>query len=54
MKTLNKGPDWLKENAGKNVCRILSNVRCLSEEMEIPALEAILFLHPRNSQVDVI
>ncbi|GAA4667523.1 DEAD/DEAH box helicase [Bartonella pachyuromydis] len=46
--------DWLKEDAGENVCRILTNVRCLSEGVDVPSLDAIMFLHPRKSQVDVI
>ena len=46
--------DWLKEDAGGNVCRILSNAKCLTEGVDVPALDAILFLHPRNSQIDVV
>ena len=46
--------DWLKEDAGANSCRILSNARCLAEGVDVPALDAILFLHPRNSQIDVV
>ncbi len=46
--------DWLKEDAGTDVCRILSNARCLTEGIDVPALDAILFLHPRNSQIDVV
>lgn len=46
--------DWLKAEAPKNTCRILSNVRCLSEGVDVPALDAVLFLTPRNSQVDVV
>ena len=46
--------DWLKEDAGADVCRILSNARCLTEGVDVPALDAILFLHPRNSQIDVV
>lgn len=46
--------DWLKEDAGANVCRILSNARCLVEGVDVPALDAILFLHSRNSQIDVV
>ncbi|EJF87643.1 hypothetical protein ME1_00998 [Bartonella vinsonii subsp. arupensis OK-94-513] len=46
--------DWLKEDAGKNICRVLSNVRCLSEGVDVPALDAVMFLHPRKSHVDVI
>lgn len=46
--------NWLKEDAGENTCRILSNVRCLSEGVDVPALDAVLFLTARNSQVDVV
>ncbi|QSI30436.1 DEAD/DEAH box helicase [Variovorax sp. RKNM96] len=45
---------WLKEPTPENTCRILSNVRCLSEGVDVPALDAVLFLTPRNSQVDVV
>ena len=46
--------NWLKEEPPANTCRILSNVRCLSEGVDVPALDAVLFLTPRNSQVDVV
>jgi len=46
--------DWLKADTPENTCRILSNVRCLSEGVDVPALDAVLFLSPRNSQVDVV
>ena len=46
--------DWLKQDAGPDVCRILSNARCLTEGVDVPALDAIVFLHPRNSQIDVV
>jgi len=45
---------WLKADTGDDTCRILSNVRCLSEGVDVPALDAVLFLTPRNSQVDVV
>ena len=48
---------WLTEGAGTDeepVCRILTNARCLSEGVDVPTLDAVLFLSPRNSQVDVI
>lgn len=35
-------------------CRILTNARCLSEGVDVPALDAVLFLAPRRSQVDVV
>lgn len=46
--------NWLKAQAPENTCRILSNVRCLSEGVDVPALDAVLFLTPRSSQVDVV
>lgn len=46
--------NWLKSEVPDNTCRILSNVRCLSEGVDVPALDAVLFLTPRNSQVDVV
>ncbi|WP_375683264.1 type ISP restriction/modification enzyme, partial [Bartonella sp. AP3QHHD] len=46
--------DWLKEDAGENTCRVLTNVRCLSEGVDVPALDAVLFLHPRKSQIEII
>ncbi len=45
---------WLRSDPPENHCRILSNVRCLSEGVDVPALDAVLFLTPRNSQVDVV
>lgn len=47
--------DWLKKaDSGKKECRILNNVRCLSEGVDVPSLDAILFLSSRNSEVDVV
>ena len=46
--------DWLKAELPQDTCRVLSNVRCLSEGVDVPALDAVLFLTPRNSQVDVV
>lgn len=46
--------DWLKAPLPDNECRILSNARCLSEGVDVPDLDAVLFLNPRNSVVDVV
>lgn len=46
--------DWLKAETEDQTCRILSNARCLSEGVDVPALDAIMFLHPRKSQIDVV
>ena len=45
--------DWLKNDAD-GVCRILSNARCLSEGIDVPALDAVIFMTPRKSHVDIV
>lgn len=52
----NQRLSWLKGNIGKEepVCRILTNARCLSEGVDVPALDAAIFLNPRDSVVDVV
>lgn len=47
--------EWLKKaDSNKKECRVLNNVRCLSEGVDVPSLDAIMFLSSRNSQVDVV
>ncbi|HOL08344.1 MAG TPA: helicase-related protein, partial [Methanomassiliicoccaceae archaeon] len=43
---------WLKQDGDE--CRILTNVRCVSEGVDVPSLDAVMFLAARNSQVDVV
>lgn len=52
----NQKLSWLKDNIGKEepLCRILTNARCLSEGVDVPALDAAIFLNPRDSVVDVV
>ena len=46
---------WLKNvDSSTKACHILTNVRCLSEGVDVPSLDAVLFLSARNSQVDVV
>jgi predicted helicase len=46
---------WLKAETGDpRISRILTNVRCLSEGVDVPSLDAVMFLSARNSQVDVV
>ena len=45
---------WLKEDVEEKECRILTNARCLSEGVDVPNLDAVLFLSAKNSQVDVV
>ena len=45
--------DWLKGEAN-GACKILTNARCLSEGIDVPALDAVLFLESRRSHVDIV
>ena len=45
---------WLKEDGEEQECRVLTNARCLSEGVDVPNLDAVLFLSAKNSQVDVV
>lgn len=47
--------NWLsKAPTDGEECRILTNVRCLSEGVDVPSLDAVIFLSSRDSQVDVV
>lgn len=45
---------WLREEPNEGRARILTNARCLTEGVDVPALDAIMFLHPRRSEIDVV
>ena len=46
--------EWLRAPVEEDHCKILFNVRCLSEGVDVPSLDAVLFLSPRKSMVDVV
>lgn len=47
--------DWLRANSGDDqTCRILSNARCLSEGVDVPALDGVIFFDTRESIVDIV
>ncbi len=46
--------NWLKDDIKDGECRILTNARCLSEGVDVPALDAVMFLNPRSSMIDII
>ena len=48
----NRDLNWLREDADE--LRLLTNAKCLSEGVDVPSLDAIMFLQPRKSQVDVV
>ena len=50
----NQALQWLRDEPEEDACHILSNVRCLSEGVDVPALDAVLFLSGRSSQIDVV
>ena len=45
---------WLRAEPEAGFCKILSNARCLTEGIDVPALDAVLFLNPRKSDIDVV
>lgn len=47
--------NWMKTVPTEGTdCRIITNVKCLSEGVDVPSLDAVLFLSAKNSQVDVV
>ena len=50
----NRKLDWLREEPAESSCRILTNARCLSEGVDVPSLDAVMFLSPRKSVVDIV
>jgi predicted helicase len=45
---------WLKAEPADSYCHVLSNAKCLTEGVDVPSLDGIVFLEPRNSIVDVV
>ena len=46
--------DWLQEGGARGQCRVVTNAKVLTEGVDVPALDAILFIEPKRSQVDVV
>lgn len=47
--------DWLgNDDIEDNHARVLSNVRFLTEGIDVPNLDAIIFFSPKKSQVDIV
>src|SRR5699024_794862 len=49
----NEKIDWLKSEVPDNTCRVLSNARFLTEGVDVPHLDAVMFLKPRKSKIDI-
>ena len=45
---------WLNDATRANESRMISNVRLFTEGVDVPALDAVSFLDPRKSQVDIV
>ena len=47
---------WLEqtESGEDAACHILSNARCLAEGVDVPSLDAVIFMQPKKSQIDII
>lgn len=45
---------WLKSEPKDNECHVLTNVRVLSEGVDVPSLDSIIFLSSRSSHIDVV
>ncbi|MDA7953451.1 MAG: DEAD/DEAH box helicase family protein [Nitrosopumilus sp.] len=46
---------WLSDShEAPDTCRMLSNARCLSEGVDVPALDGVVFIEPRKSKIDVV
>lgn len=57
MNALQKGEilDWLADSEKpSDEARIVSNVRFLTEGIDVPTLDAVIFLAPKKSQVDIV
>ena len=46
--------DWLAADTDPHECRILTNARCLSEGVDVPSLDAVIFFSAKKSKIDVI
>jgi predicted helicase len=42
------------KNVGEDEIGLLSNARCLSEGVDVPALDGVAFIDPRSSEIDII
>ena len=49
------GLDWLDQSSDHpNETRIISNAKCLSEGVDVPSLDGVIFMEPKRSTVDVV
>ncbi|WP_052292022.1 DEAD/DEAH box helicase family protein [Natranaerobius thermophilus] len=46
--------DWLREEPDPGESKVLSNAQVLKEGIDVPSLDAIVFLRPKRSTVDIV
>lgn len=47
--------DWLKRSHDDEATtRIISNAKCLSEGVDVPSLDAVVFMEPKKSIIDIV
>ncbi|MCQ6276400.1 DEAD/DEAH box helicase [Bacillus sp. V3B] len=49
-----KALDWLAGEIDNNEARVLSNVKFLTEGIDVPNLDGVIFFAPKKSQVDIV
>ena len=45
---------WLNDAPNKSQARMICNVKVFSEGVDVPALDAVAFLDPKQSQIDIV
>ncbi len=45
---------WLESDKDDKEGRVLTNVRCLNEGIDVPALDAVLFLSAQSSKINIV
>ncbi|MBO6071508.1 MAG: DEAD/DEAH box helicase [Aeriscardovia sp.] len=45
---------WLKQGQKNNEIRLITNAQCLSEGVDVPSLDAVVFFEKRQSQIGII
>ena len=46
--------NWLRGDPGCGGARVVTNARCLTEGVDIPSLDAVLFLAPKRSDIEIV
>ena len=50
----NDGRRWLNDAVKRNQARMICNAKVFSEGVDVPALEAVAFLDPKQSLIDIV